>query len=95
VNAPKTKEEAVLKTMSSLEGKKLRKTTSSRDILGKITRPAPKPPVEAGEEKEMERPISAEIDAGVEAWRASIPKGVAVMDQVQELEEEKCEYSIS
>jgi hypothetical protein len=34
----------MLKTMSSLEGKKLRKTASSRDVLGKITRPAPKPP---------------------------------------------------
>jgi hypothetical protein len=78
----------MLKTMSSLEFKKLRKTASSRDILGKITRPAPKPPVEG--EKEMERPVSSEVDAGVEAWRASVPKCLDVMDQVAE-GEEKCE----
>jgi hypothetical protein len=78
----------MLKTMSSLEGKKLRKTASSRDILGKITRPAPKPPVEG--EREIERPVSAEVDAGVEAWRASVPK-VEVMDQVAEVEE-KCRF---
>jgi len=78
----------MLKTMSSLEGKKLRKTASSRDILGKITRPAPKPPAEG--EKEMERPVSSEVDAGVEAWRASVPKCLDVMDQVAEVEE-KCE----
>jgi hypothetical protein len=74
----------MLKTMSSLEGKKLRKTASSRDILGKITRPAPKPPVEEEESK-----TAAEVDAGVEAWRASVPKNIEVMDQVQEVEE-KC-----
>lgn len=85
----------MLKTMSSLEGKKLRKTASSRDILGKITRPAPKPPVENGIEKEkgMDRPVSSEVDAGVEAWRASVPKNVEVMDQVAEVEE-KCKSSI-
>ena len=74
--------------MSSLEGKKLRKTASSRDILGKITRPAPRPPVEEGE-KEMDRPVCSEVDAGVEAWRASVPKTMEVMDQVAEVEE-KC-----
>jgi hypothetical protein len=81
----------MLKTMSSLEGKKLRKTASSRDILGKITRPAPRPPIEGAGEKEMdkERPLSSEVDAGVEAWRASVPKTVEVMDQVAEVEE-KC-----
>jgi len=81
----------MLKTMSSLEGKKLRKTASSRDILGKITRPAPKPPLE-----EEERPVNtaAEVDAGVEAWRASVPKNVEVMDQVNEVEE-KCTSFLS
>lgn len=76
----------MLKTMSSLEGKKLRKTASSRDILGKITRPAPKPPLE-----EDERPVNTavEVDAGVKAWRASVPINVEVMDQVNEVEE-KC-----
>jgi len=78
----------MLRTMSSLEGKKLRKTASSRDILGKITRPAPRPPVEEGE-KEMDRPVCSEVDAGVEAWRASVPKTMEVMDQVAEVEE-KC-----
>jgi hypothetical protein len=71
--------------MSSLEGKKLRKTTSSRDILGKITRPAPLPPTEGDGES---RPVSEiEIGGGVETWRASL------MSKVDEAEE-KCMSSL-
>lgn len=78
----KTKEDAVLRTMSSLEGKKLRKTTSSRDILGKITRPAPLPPTDGdGEES---RPVSGL--SGVEAWRASTGlMGMSKLDEGESL----------
>lgn len=66
------REEAMLKTMSSLEGKKLRKTASSRDVLGKITRPAPAPPAVAGS-----RPVSGVSVVGEE--RRSL-----AMDRVDE-----------
>lgn len=81
----------MIKTMSSLEGKKLRKTTSSRDILGKITRPAPLPPTYTIPSTSTSDPADVGVSAdsrpvsgtGIEARRASM------MSKVEEAEE-KC-----
>lgn len=65
----------MLKTMSSLEGKRLRKTASSRDVLGKITRPAPKPPV------------SGSAGEGRPASEVNEKRRSVVMDKVEESDE--------
>lgn len=68
----------MIKTMSSLEGKRLRKTASSRDVLGRITRPAPKPPATGGDGGS--RPTSTIV---------SVPEGrmSGVMTKVEEVDE--------
>lgn len=50
----KTKEEAVLKTMRSLEGTRKIQRVKSRDVLGAIKRPAPSPPRPRSLDSQME-----------------------------------------
>ena len=59
---PKNKEEAVLKTMRSLEGTRRLERTKSRDVLNAITRPAPSPPLRRSFDVQIEKDTRASKD---------------------------------
>jgi hypothetical protein len=98
--APQNKEEAVLKTMRSLEGgalaghaaekgKILRKIPSKRDVLAKITRPAPEPP----RPQSLDSAKSAEGAGAAKKGKDEQRRSLGVERRLEELQEEAGRYS--